>query len=217
MELAGEGVLFLDEIGDLSGDLQVKLLRVLQEKEFERVGGAKPLPFRATLLAATHRDLEKMVEEGEFREDLYFRLRVMEIRIPSLRERREDIPLLVDHFLARYNRELHRNVQKLSAETLEQLLQWDWPGNVRELENRVLAGIMASSGEVLEMEIPDKSLKPLRGDWERSLRDLEAEHIARVLVKTGWNLGRSCEILGISRPTLRKKIEDHGLKESFNG
>ncbi len=212
LELAAGGLLFLDEIGDLSLELQAKLLRVIQEREFERVGGGRQLPFRATLVAATHRDLEAMVAEGGFREDLYFRLRVLEIVVPPLRERREDIPLLVEHFLARFNRQLHRQVIRIPDGLLEVLIAHDWPGNVRELENRVLAGVMASSGEVLEMELPEGP--PSGPEGLLSLKDLEARHIARVLDEVHWNFGQACEILGVSRPTLRKKIRDYGLKES---
>lgn len=212
MELAGKGLLFLDEIGDLSPELQAKLLRVIQEREFERVGGARAMPFQATLVTATHRDLEAMVAAGDFREDLYFRLRVLEIVVPPLRERREDIPLLVEHFLGRFNRQLHRHVTRVPADLIERLLQHRWPGNVRELENRVLAGIMVSSGEVLEMEIPEQAPRGL--DELLSLKDLEALHIARILEAVAWNFGRACEILGVSRPTLRKKIHDYKLKDS---
>jgi len=213
LELAGRGLLFLDEIGDLSTELQAKLLRVVQEREFERVGGARVLPFAAMLVVATHRDLEAMVAEGSFREDLYFRLRVLEIVVPPLRERREDIPLLVEHFLGRFNHELHRQVTRVPEGLLERLLAHDWPGNVRELENRVLAGLMASSGELLEMEVPETG-SALEESGLISLAEVEARHIARVLEAVDWNFGRSCEILGISRPTLRKKIRDYGLKET---
>jgi len=212
MELAGKGLLFLDEIGDLSLELQAKLLRVIQEREFERVGGNRSLPFQATLVAATHRDLEAMVAGEEFREDLYFRLKVLEIVVPPLRERREDIPLLVEHFLARFNRRLHRRVTRVPEESLERLLAHSWPGNVRELENRVLAGFMASSGDVLEIEFPEmKVAQP--GKSLISLRELEAIHIGGVLDAVGWNFGKACEILGLSRPTLRKKIRDYELKK----
>ncbi|MEZ4396307.1 MAG: sigma-54 dependent transcriptional regulator [Candidatus Krumholzibacteriia bacterium] len=216
LELAGAGVLFLDEIGDLPLDLQAKLLRVLQEREFQRVGGNRSLPFRAVPIAATHRDLEARVADGSFREDLYFRLRVVEIVVPPLRERREDIPLLVEHFLALYNARFHRRVSKVSRATLAQLEAHDWPGNVRELENRLQAGIMASPGEslVLDLAADAAPIAPTpAGDWQRSLAEVEAEHIRRVLDACGWNQGRACAVLGISRPTLRKKIADYGLRE----
>ncbi len=214
LELASEGTLFLDEIGDLPLDLQAKLLRVLQEKEFERVGGNRTLRFDAGLIAATHRDLEAMVATGEFREDLYYRLKVVEIVVPPLRERREDIPLLVEHFLAVYNAEFHRAVTKVSADILRQLQSYVWPGNVRELENRVQAGIMASAGDSLVLELPEGSIAPggAAPQWERSLAEVERDHVLAVLAHCDWNLGRTCDVLGVSRPTLRKKIADHGLK-----
>ena len=212
LELAGQGLLFLDEIGDLSLELQAKLLRVVQEREFERVGGGRALPFRATLVVATHRDLMAMVSAGDFREDLYFRLRVLEITVPPLRERREDIPILVEHFLSRFNRQLHRRVNRVPENLIEQLLAYNWPGNVRELENRVLAGHMASSGEMLQMDVPEAL--PAGDPGSLSLKDVEARHIARVLDDVNWNFGRACEILGVSRPTLRKKIRDYELKDN---
>jgi DNA-binding NtrC family response regulator len=218
LELAGEGVMFLDEIGDLPADLQAKLLRVLQEKEFERVGGNVTLPFAAVVLAATHRDLEAMVASGEFREDLYYRLKVVEIAVPPLRERKEDIPHLVAAFLDRYNREFHREVARVPATTLAALQSYDWPGNVRELENRVQAGIMASSGDSLRVEIPTAPAAQAGADtapgWRRSLAEVEAEQICRVLERTDWALGETCEILGISRPTLRKKIAEYGIERA---
>ncbi|MBN2170494.1 MAG: sigma-54-dependent Fis family transcriptional regulator [Candidatus Krumholzibacteriota bacterium] len=215
LELAGRGVLFLDEIGDLPLDLQAKLLRVLQERTFERVGGAEALPFAAVLIAATHRDLEAMLGEGAFREDLYYRLKVVEIAVPPLRTRREDVPVLVAHFLARYNAEFHRRVTRVPASVLARLRSYSWPGNVRELENRIQAGIMASPGDTLVVEVPEGGpVPPAARTWRRTLKDVEAEHVRAVLEQVGWNQGEACTILGISRPTLRKKIQDHGLKES---
>ncbi len=214
LERAGSGVLFLDEIGDLPADLQAKLLRVLQEREFERVGGNRTLPFEAVVLAATHRDLEAMIADGSFREDLYYRLKVLEIVVPPLRERREDIRHLLAHFLQLYNREFHRDVNRVPESTLAHLEAYDWPGNVRELANRVQVGIMASSGDSLNVEIPASSppeATPVAG-WRRSLAEVEDEQIRAVLARTGWALGESCEILGISRPTLRKKIAEYGIE-----
>lgn len=215
LELAGKGILFLDEIGDLSLDLQAKLLRVLQERNFERVGSSAQLPFAATLIAATHRDLEKMTARGDFREDLYFRLRVLEVTVPPLRERREDIPLLVDHFLAVHTRASHLGPKRVTPEAVERLLSHTWPGNVRELENRVLAALLSSSGETLEIDVPPGVGDAAGSDSPpSSLREVEASHIAAVLEHTGWKLGETCRILGVSRPTLRKKITEYGLKES---
>ncbi|MCP4547719.1 MAG: sigma-54-dependent Fis family transcriptional regulator [bacterium] len=213
MELVGEGVLFLDEIGDLPLDLQAKLLRVIQEREFERVGGTQSLPFKAMLISATHRDLSAMVAAGDFREDLFYRLKVVEIEVEPLRDRVEDIPLLVEHFLTLYNGEFHRNVTRVPQQVLADLQAYHWPGNVRELENRIQAGIMASPGDVLTVEIPSTvTATGDGGSWRRPLRDVECAHIARVLEHCNWVQGEACSILGVSRPTLRKKIQDFGLK-----
>ena len=219
LELAGKGILFLDEIGDLPQDLQSKLLRVIQEREFERVGGNRTIAFEAELIAATHRDLETMVAAGQFREDLYYRLKVVEIAVPPLRDRREDIPQLIEHFLHRYNAEFHRHVTKVPTEALRLLAGYDWPGNVRELENRIQAGIMASPGDALTLEMPERA-KPRPGGraaWRRSLAEVERDHVRAVLEECDWNLGKTCEVLGVSRPTLRKKIADHDLKPGEGG
>ena len=216
-ELARAGTMFLDEIGDMSPNLQTKILRVLQEKEFTRVGGREVLRTEARVIAATNHVLEDLVAAGRFREDLYYRLKVITIEVPPLRERKEDIPLLVEHFLKKINTELHREVYKVPDEVMNRLLAYDWRGNVRELENVLTRGVILSRGDVLEL--PPHSL---RGDlgaastpepsWRRSLREVEADHIRRVLSGVSWHQGRACEILGISRPTLRKKIRALGVR-----
>jgi two-component system response regulator AtoC len=158
-ELAGSGTLFLDEIGELSASMQVKLLRVLQDRVFERVGDARPLRLEARVVAATHRDLARMVREGSFREDLYYRLRVVELIVPPLRERKEDIPVLVTGLLPRLNRNLRTAVRFVSREAMELLQQHSWPGNVRELENALTGACVAAKGEMLSIE----HLPPLLG------------------------------------------------------
>jgi len=216
LELAKNGTVFLDEIGDMAPDLQSKLLRVLQEREFKRVGGANTIPLKARIIAATHQSLEKMVEEGKFRQDLYYRLKVIEIHIPPLRERREDIPLIVKALLLKINREVHRNIAAIPDLQLQKLTDYDWPGNVRELENILTTAAVRSPGNVLEIEIPVKSAKELDTpaviDWKRTLEDVEKEHIQVVLSQVNGHFGKACDILGISRPTLRKKIKDYSLK-----
>jgi two-component system response regulator AtoC len=223
LEYAAEGTVFLDEISELSLDLQAKLLRVLQERDFQRVGGIKNIPFRARIIAATNRDLEAMVKEQKFREDLYFRLKVFVIRIPPLRDRPEDIHALTEYFLSRLNQELNRKVVRIPEVYLNALRSYDWPGNVRELENVLRRGVILSHGEVLEMDenwlhkkssaapdlvVPDKSFDAA----PKSLEEVERDHIVRVVQYTGGNYGEACKILGVSRPTLRKKLYDYGLK-----
>ncbi|NQU04640.1 MAG: sigma-54-dependent Fis family transcriptional regulator, partial [Calditrichaeota bacterium] len=211
-ELAGEGTVFLDEIGDMDVALQAKILRVIQEKEFQRVGGSTNLKFNARIIAATNRDLESMIKDGSFRDDLYYRLRVIEIYIKPLRERKEDIPDLVDHLLARINNELRRNVNKVSTETMDSLVAYDWRGNVRELENLLMSGVMRSTSDTLQLEIPHNLIqtidsKPAQSEtlttgnsWERTLADVEKEHISSVLIAVKGHLGRACEVLCITRP-----------------
>ncbi len=220
LEIAGSGTLFLDEVGELPLETQAKFLRVLQEKQFQRVGALKDIAFKARLLVATNRDLESMVEAGGFREDLYFRLKVFVIRIPPLRERIEDIVPLAENFISRINRELDRNVKRIPMEYVRVLTAYDWPGNVRELENMIRRAMILSKGEVLEIdqcwfERREPAADKACGSQEnqlRSLSDMEKEHISKILRHTGGNYGEACKILGITRPTLRKKINDYGLE-----
>ncbi len=225
-EIAGKGTLFLDEIGDLDLHLQVKLLRVLQERTYERVGGNRTHQFEARVVAATHRNLEEMVTAGEFREDLFYRLKVIEINIPPLRARKEDIEPLTKHLLEKVNRELRREVTQVPQDVLEEMLNYDWPGNVRELENRITAGVMLTTGDSLAISLPtgdtsyenisdtSQSEKGATETWNRSLEDVEREHIQLVLDGCRYNYGKACEILGVSRPTLRRKMEQYGLSRS---
>ncbi len=221
LEIAGSGTVFLDEIGELPLEIQAKFLRVLQEKQFQSVGGLKDIPFRARLLVATNRDLESMVQAGSFREDLYFRLKVFEIHIPPLRERTEDIVPLAENFVSRMNRELNRNVTRIPMEYIKTLKAYDWPGNVRELENVLRRAMILSRGDVLELDEcwfrrSETILTPASACEEsepKSLSCVEKEHILKILKHTGGNYGEACKILGITRPTLRKKINDYGLKE----
>ena len=220
LEIAGSGTLFLDEVGELPLETQAKFLRVLQEKQFQRVGALKDIAFKARLLVATNRDLESMVEAGGFREDLYFRLKVFVIRIPPLRERIEDIVPLAENFISRINRELDRNVKRIPMEYIRVLTAYDWPGNVRELENMIRRAMILSKAEVLEIDqcwferrdpAADKACESQENQL-KSLSDMEKEHISKILRHTGGNYGEACKILGITRPTLRKKINDYGLE-----
>ena len=221
LELAGKGTLFLDEIAEIPMDLQAKLLRVLQERTYERVGDAKPMQLEARVIAATHRDLAGMVQKGTFREDLYYRLRVVEIGLPPLRERASDIPVLVEGLLAKINRDLGKDVRYVTPTALARLQGYAWPGNVRELENTLTRAVVLAKGDVLDETLLPLGPAPAQGDAHDvdaegslpTLREIERRHIARVLVHTEWNKRRACAILDISRPTLDRKIEEYGLRK----
>jgi two-component system NtrC family response regulator len=222
-EAADGGTLFLDEIGDMPAELQAKILRALQEKEIERVGGdGKPRPVDVRVLAATHRDLSEMIEEGTFREDLYYRLAVVELKIPPLRERPDDILPLVEHFIARHAR--GGVSPKLTADARKALLACDWPGNVRELENaiqRALA-LAASPDEIAAGDLPDAVRSPSRGsragfrigipEGGIVLDQVEAQLIETALEKTGGNQTRAADLLGITRQTLIYRIQKYGIR-----
>jgi two-component system response regulator AtoC len=222
LEIAGSGTVFLDEVGELPLEIQAIFLRVLQENQFQLVGGLKDIPFKARLLVATNRNLQSMVQAGSFREDLYFRLKVFVIRIPPLRERPEDIVPLAENFVSRMNRELNRNVTRIPMEYIKTLKAHDWPGNVRELENVLRRALILSRSDVLELDQcwfqrSDAIHRPAsaceESDELKSLNRVEKEHILKILKHTGGNYGEACKILGITRPTLRKKINDYGLKD----
>ncbi len=220
-ELAQEGTLFLDEVGELAPLLQAKLLRALQEREFERVGGTQQIATNARVVAATNRDLMAEAQAGRFREDLVYRLDVIHIRMPPLRERMEDIPLLAEALLKRIAERIRKPVPTLPAASLARLRQHDWPGNVRELENLLTQAAVHARTPVITPDLlaltpgaPGNAPSPTSGA-ERVLRTLdqvEAEHVQQVLDHTGGHKGRTCEILGISRPALDRKIEKYGLK-----
>jgi DNA-binding NtrC family response regulator len=217
-ELAGKGTLFLDEVAEIPIDLQAKLLRVLQERTFERVGDAKTLPLDARVIAATHRDLGKMVEDGTFREDLYYRLRVVEIHLPPLRERPGDITVLVEGLLGKITHDLAKDVRFVTPTALARLSAYHWPGNVRELENTLTRAVVLAKTDVLDetaLHLGTGAPAPSEGGEGGelvTLRELERRHIARVLAHTEWNKRRACAILDISRPTLDRKIEEYALR-----
>lgn len=209
-ELAQNGTIFLDEIAEVSPALQVKLLRVLQEREFERVGGDKTIRMNARVIAATNRNIEKEVETGKFREDLYYRLNVVSIKVPPLRERKEDIPILVKRLLQQINEELHTKVYKVSDEAMDRILKHDWPGNVRELQNILTRAIVLSKSDLLDVAaIPEASHRsPAHAsyEWKRTLAEVEQKHIEQVLKAVGGNRTEAAKILGISKPTLYSRI-----------
>jgi DNA-binding NtrC family response regulator len=218
-ELAGAGTLFLDEVAEIPLDLQAKLLRVLQERTFERVGDARPLPLKARVVAATHRDLGAMAAAGAFREDLLYRLKVVEIHIPPLRERPEDVPILVETLLGKINRELHKSVRYVARDAMDVLTAYRWPGNVRELENMLTRAVVLAKSDVLERQLlplpsGPPGPPPAAGADEAvlPLRVVEQRAIERALRATSWNKRRACALLEISRPTLDRKIEEYGLR-----
>jgi two-component system response regulator AtoC len=218
-ELAGEGTIFLDEISEMSINLQAKLLRVLQEHEFERVGGEAVIPMKARIISATNRDLHKLSEQGKFREDLFYRLSVFSIFSPPLRDRREDIELLVKHFIEKINMTLHKTVRKIPDDVMKMLKMHDWKGNVRELENTLMQAIVLSKGDVLEKEnILLRQSEVPSGEEGKigsniTIEDLERMHIKSILEKTNWDIKTSCDILGISKATIYRKIETYHLKQ----
>jgi two-component system response regulator AtoC len=216
-ELAGDGTIFLDEVTEIPFELQAKLLRFLQEKEFERVGGEKTLKSNARIIAATNRDIWQTVKEGKFREDLYYRLSVATIKVPPLRERKSDIPLLIEYLLKKINAELSTNVKRVEEGAVRSMMEYDWPGNVRELENVFIRTAIETPGEV----ILEEHIAPLLGTEEimkggdgfpnLNLKEMEKEHIVKVLNFTQWHYGKACKLLGISRPTLRQKLKKYGV------
>jgi PAS domain S-box-containing protein len=216
LELAHQGTLFLDEVGDLPLELQPKLLRALQEKEFERLGGTRTIPINARLVAATNRNLEEMVAAREFRSDLYYRLRVFPIFIPPLRERREDIPLLVRYFVDKYARRMDRRIETIPPGVMQALTRWHWPGNIRELENFIERSVILSKGPMLraplrELEVAEETdTQP-----DPTLKSAEREHILRVLREAKGMIGGpkgAAERLGLKRTTLNSKLKKLGIK-----
>jgi two-component system response regulator AtoC len=214
--MAGTGTIFLDEIGDTSLEFQSKLLRVLQDREFHPVGAERAERTEARVVAATHRDLEAMVAERTFREDLYYRLRVVEIVIPPLRERPADIPLLAGHIVRSASSTLGTATPVLSEEALSRLTQHSWPGNVRELENCLTRAVVLAAGNVVRPEhlsIASPSARALvSAAAVRPLDDIEREHVTRALAVTGGHKTRAAEMLGVSRPRLNRLIEKYGLE-----
>ena len=211
--LAGRGTIFLDEIGDTSADFQTKLLRVIQDREFEPLGSEQTQRTAARVIAATHRDLEQLIEDATFREDLYYRLRVVEIVLPPLRDRRSDIPTLAAELIRRGSAATGAPLPVLSDEALARLMEHDWPGNVRELENCLARAVVVASGGVIRPE--HLAIAPPREPATPSiapLNEVEKEHIRRTLEATGGHKARAAEILGVSRPRLNRLIEKYGLE-----
>lgn len=220
-ELADKGTIFLDEIGELDLELQGKLLRVLQEREFERVGGKQIIKVDVRIIAATNRDLQKEVEAGKFRADLFYRLNVFPIVVPPLRERAEDIPLLVSHFIKKLSGKLNRKITSISEDCLKRLMKYPWPGNIRELEHLIERSMLMTMGHVItEVFLPrtkgnDEQILPT-GAHLKSLEQNEREHITAVLNKCNWRIsgqGQAAEILGLPATTLHSRMKKLGIKK----
>lgn len=216
-ELADGGTIFLDEIGEMPLELQCKLLRVIQDGEFERLGSPRTTKVDVRIIAATNRNLVEEIKNGRFREDLFYRLNVFPIMIPPLRQRKEDMPLLVNHFVAKFNKKIGKKIETISKETLHALQEYHWPGNVRELESVIERAIITSQGTTLQvLDRFDTFRKPSEtGDYEvKALADLEQEHILQVLQQTGWRIegkNGAAVLLGLNPSTLRARIRKHGI------
>ncbi|MBI2900577.1 MAG: sigma-54-dependent Fis family transcriptional regulator, partial [Planctomycetes bacterium] len=214
-EAASGGTLFLDEIGEISANLQAKLLRVIQERTFFRVGGNEPVRVDVRIVAATNRDLAREVKEGRFREDLFYRLSVVAIRIPPLRERPGDLPVLCAHFLERVRQRTKKRLLEIEPEAMEAIRRYAWPGNVRELENVIERAAILTDGEkigpaVLPPEI--RGAEPAEDGWPIRIEEAEKLCLRRALARTGGKKGEAAKLLGISWPTLNKKLKDYGIE-----
>jgi formate hydrogenlyase transcriptional activator len=222
LEVAHQGSLFLDEIGDIPLELQPKLLRVLQEREFERLGNTRTQKVDVRIVAATHRDLEEMILEKQFRSDLYYRLNVFPIRVPPLRERPEDIPLLVQHFVQQATRRMRKTIDTIPSETVEALIQYRWPGNIRELENVIERAVILTPGRVLRLSTRDlkSRITPDQStDRHQTLEEVERNHILKTLKETSWILSGpsgAASRLGLNRSTLYFRMKKLGIARSVD-
>jgi two-component system NtrC family response regulator len=215
IELAHGGTLFLDEVGDIPLPLQVKLLRFLQERVIERIGGRKPIAVDTRVVCATHQNLEEMIVAGTFREDLYYRLAEIVVRIPSLAERHGDAALLAKHFLGRFAREMNPQVKGFAPGALAAIETWHWPGNVRELENRLKRAVIMTEGKLisaedLDLSAPDEDSLPVNLKAAREAADRAA--IRKALAQTDFNISGAAKLLGISRPTLYDLLKQYDLQ-----
>ena len=215
-ELADKGSLFLDEVGDIPLELQAKLLRVLQEREFERLGSTRTQQVDVRVIAATHRDLKQMVEEGTFRSDLYYRLHVFPLTIPPLRDRREDIPFIVRHFVDKYSQRMNRQIETISPHTMEVLKDYAWPGNVRELQNFIERAVILSPGNSLRAPLDELTQEKVQTSPTHlsTLEEMEREHVLRALKESNWVTGGpkgAAAKLGMKRTTLAYRIRKLGI------
>ena len=212
-ELANGGTLFLDEVGDISMKTQIKLLRVLQEKSFSRLGGTEQIKVDARLISATNRDLVAAIEEGSFRSDLYYRLNVVSIQLPPLRERKDDVPLLAVHFINKYNVEFNKKFDRVDRKAMDFMMDYHWPGNVRELENVIERALVIDQGPQVQVKhLPFCNVESPLTEEPLSLQEVEKSHIEKMLQKNDWNIAKTARLLSIDRSTLHKKIKKFGLE-----
>jgi two-component system, NtrC family, response regulator AtoC len=212
-ETATKGTLFLDGVNNLDPNVQAHLLRVLEEKVFSRIGGTEPIQSEVRIISATSKDIKKAVEAGQFREDLYYRLSVVTIELPPLRERKEDIPVLADFFLRKFNEENQKRVLSFSPEANDFLLRYEWPGNIRELENAIERAVILAKGDAIEViDLSQHNLYlPHKSQVGKTMREIEKNHILNVLIEADGNCSEAARLLGISRMTLYNKIKAYGL------
>jgi formate hydrogenlyase transcriptional activator len=213
-EMAHRGTLFLDEVGDIPLDLQPKLLRALQEKSFERLGGTRTIPIDVRLVAATNRNLTQMMGDKLFRSDLYYRLKVFPIVMPPLRDHAEDIPLLVRHFTKKYAAKMDRKIDKIPSETMKALVGWSWPGNVRELENFIERSVILSRGPSLRAPLAELKAESPEAGGSATLEEVERDHILRVFRETGGVVSATASRLGMPRTTLNAMMKKLGISRS---
>ncbi len=212
LEIAHCGTLFLDEIGEIGMRMQIDLLRVLEDGVFYRVGGTQPLEADFRVITATNRDLENAIKEQTFREDLYYRLKVVELEMPPLRDRKEDLPLLSEHFLHRFATETNKQIDHISREAMDEMMLYEWPGNVRELENAIERAVVVGKERKLRVEnLPFFCVEPGARSTANTLKDVEKAHIARILDDNNWNIALSAKILAIDRSTLYSKIKRYRI------
>lgn len=214
LELAHNGTLCLDEIGEISMRMQIDLLRVLEDRVFYRVGGTQPIEADFRVIAATNRNLKKAIKNETFREDLYYRLNVIAFQMPPLRERKEDIPLLAEHFLRRFSQETNKPIDKISRAATDEMMLYEWPGNVRELENAIeRAVVVGKEREIRPEDLPFRCFDDPAFIPENALKDIEKAHIKKMLDNNQWNIAKSSKILGIDRTTLYSKIKRYNIKK----
>ena len=212
IEMANGGTLFLDEIGEISAKTQVDLLRVLQEKKIQRLGSEEEIPVEVRILAATNRDLLKAIGEQRFREDLYYRLNVISIHLPPLRQRKEDIPILAESFIRKFCLEMNKDLVTIGPEAMQLLTSYHWPGNVRELENIIERALVIGTGKaIVPGDLPFGQGQIQEAEMPESIQEMERLHIKRILNNTAWNISQSARRLGIDRQTLYNKMQKYGL------